>query len=358
FDDYTPLREVSEQRLTDEEGILFPIRDAWWYHPERTLGGGMKASQGDAFFVAPNPPFGAVFTYYLRDSLETKREQRQSAERDAKKEGEDTPYPGWDALREEEVEDPPAIVLTVRDASGMLVRRVEGQARAGFHRVAWDLRYPGTQPWSPNRGGGFFGGGGVLAPPGTYRAQLAKRVDGALTPLGDEQTFVVKPLRETVLPGMGPAEAVALHRRIAEIQRAVWGTGAALEEAMERVEAIKDVLHRSTVDDMSMRDEAVRIGERLWFLNEQLNGDSLKGNLGEPVEPTIGRWLFVASFGSALSTYGPTAHHQQNLAWAEEAFAEVRTELKQLIEKDLEALEARLEAADVPWTPGRGIPTP
>ncbi|MFP3942129.1 MAG: WD40/YVTN/BNR-like repeat-containing protein, partial [Thermoanaerobaculia bacterium] len=55
LDDYTPLRLASEE-LFEEEAALFPIRDAWWYVPRRPLGGGGKASQGDAFFLADNPP--------------------------------------------------------------------------------------------------------------------------------------------------------------------------------------------------------------------------------------------------------------------------------------------------------------
>jgi hypothetical protein len=58
----------SAEAISQREALLFPVRDALWYLPELTLGDfseGGKASQGDAFFVAPNPPFGAVFTYYL-----------------------------------------------------------------------------------------------------------------------------------------------------------------------------------------------------------------------------------------------------------------------------------------------------
>ena len=66
LDDYSPLRLVSEQSL-EQPATLFPVRDAWWYIPRRPLGGGEKANQGTDFFMAPNPPFGAVFTYYLKD---------------------------------------------------------------------------------------------------------------------------------------------------------------------------------------------------------------------------------------------------------------------------------------------------
>jgi hypothetical protein len=36
----------------------------------------------------------------------------------------------------------------------------------------------------------------------------------------------------------------------------------------------------------------------------------------------------------------------------------LRQALRQLIEVDLRDLERRLEAAGVPWTPGRGVPQP
>ena len=117
LDDYTPLRSVSNDQL-QQEATLFPVRDAWWYLPKLTLGDfevGGKGSQGDAYFVAPNPPFGAVFTYYLKDELKTAEARRQAEEKELAEAGEDTPYPGWDALREEELEEGPAIVLTVTD---------------------------------------------------------------------------------------------------------------------------------------------------------------------------------------------------------------------------------------------------
>ena len=37
LDDYSPLREVSEDML-EQEAHLFPVKDAWWYHQRRTLG--------------------------------------------------------------------------------------------------------------------------------------------------------------------------------------------------------------------------------------------------------------------------------------------------------------------------------
>ncbi len=131
--------------------MLFPVRDALWYLQRMPLGEfrtGSKASQGDAYYIADNPPFGAVITYYLPKAIQTAKEQRREREKEIEKQGGDTPYPGWDALRDEETEEEPAVVLTVRDSNGEVVRKLEGPAKAGFHRVAWDLRYPESSPWT------------------------------------------------------------------------------------------------------------------------------------------------------------------------------------------------------------------
>ncbi|NIM00733.1 MAG: glycosyl hydrolase, partial [Acidobacteria bacterium] len=181
--DYTPLRHVSEESL-ETEAQLFPVRTAKWYIERRPLGGGRKASQGEAYFTAPNPPFGATFTYHLADGYKTRKQKRQKEEQEIAREGGDTPTPGWDALIEEDLEPKPEIVLTVRDADGAVVRRLTGPAKAGFHRVAWDLRYPSMRPWTPPRADrpefDRRERGGPLAPPGTYSVEIAKRVDGKL----------------------------------------------------------------------------------------------------------------------------------------------------------------------------------
>ena len=56
--------------------------------PEGPLGLREKAFQGESFFTAPNPPFGAVFTYYLKDELKTKKKARLDAEKKAATKGE------------------------------------------------------------------------------------------------------------------------------------------------------------------------------------------------------------------------------------------------------------------------------
>ncbi len=352
LDDYSPLRQVSEE-LLEQEAALFPVKDAWWYLERRPLGGGEKASQGAAFFTAPNPPFGAVFTYYLRDGLKTRKETRREAEKETAEQGGDTPYPGWEELRREAREQPPAMVLTVRDAAGEVVRRLEGPVSAGFHRVAWDLREPSLHAWSPGGGGGFMPPVGVLAPPGTYSISLAQRVDSAVTELGEPQTFEVVRLSQTTLPGMEPAATAAFLRQVAELQRAASGAVALADETAERLAAIRQALTRSTV---SLEAEVTALESRLADLRLALAGDAQQGRMGVSQPPSIQGRLGTVMLGNRFSTYGPTPHHRRGYDIAVEQLAEVRQALNALVTFDLEVLEDKLEAAGVPWTPGRRVP--
>ncbi|HUK91710.1 MAG TPA: glycosyl hydrolase, partial [Blastocatellia bacterium] len=174
LDDYTALRNLKPEAL-QQSATLFPVRDAMMYIQSRPLGGTGKGFLGASFYVAPNPPFGATFTYYLKESLKTKKERRQQMERaadrpapkpkadadadtdqtksDAEKAAQKpVPYPTADQLREEAQESAPKVILTITDASGQVVRRITGPMAAGIHRVSWDLRYP-ANILTPPRGG-------------------------------------------------------------------------------------------------------------------------------------------------------------------------------------------------------------
>ncbi|HJZ11141.1 MAG TPA: glycosyl hydrolase, partial [Acidobacteriota bacterium] len=145
LDDITPLRLLTETSL-DQELLSYPAKESWMYIPEEPLGLPEKSFQGHSFFTAPNPPAGAVFTYYLKEEIKTRKKARQEKEKELIKEEKDVFYPSWEDLREEDREEEPAIAITVTDEEGNVVRRITGPATAGFHRVSWDLRYPPATP--------------------------------------------------------------------------------------------------------------------------------------------------------------------------------------------------------------------
>ena len=357
LDDYTPLRHVSQETL-EQEAELFPVKDAWWYVPKRPLIG-PKGSQGDAFYTAANPPFGAVITYYLSEDATTRFERRREKEKKIAEEGGDNPYPGWDEVRLEALEEAPGIVLTVRDASGAVVRRLSGPAKAGFHRVAWDLRYPSDAAWTPpgaDEGWNPLGSAGTLAAPGTYTVSLARRLDGRLEDLGKTQSFRAVPLRKGTLEGMPPARMVAALREVAEVQRAANAAVAAAGETGRRLAAIRETLMRSTVGDTALGGEVRELERRLAEIRMGLSGHQQKSDLGETQPPAVMGRLQAIGFGTGFSTYGPTPHHQRNFEIAKQELARLSQALRQLTDVDLPALGKKLDAAGVPWTPGRSVP--
>ncbi|MEE9601856.1 MAG: hypothetical protein V3V75_01020, partial [Thermoguttaceae bacterium] len=359
LDDYSPLRQVTKSMLQDGT-VLFPVRTTRWYVPRRPLGcdrDNCVSSHGDSMFTTPNPSFGAVFTYYLAEEIRSQKDERREREKPLEKEGEDTPFPGWDVVTEEALEDEPAIVLTVRDAAGNVVRYVEGPVKAGFHRVAWDLRYPETDPWKPEdpTDEPYITPAGVLAAPGMYTVSFGKRVDGKLEDLGQSHTFEVKSVREPTLTRASQDDRVVFARRVDELKRAAAGSVSAVDELVEAVDAMKSALVRSTAD-AALYDEANTIGQEASRLKDRLKTNPERQKLGDYGPVSIESRLNVAGFGARRQAYGPTATQERSLAIAGEEFAEISAALDKLIDQDFAALKSKLDAASVPWTPGRGVP--
>jgi len=356
LDDYTPLRTVTGEQL-QREATLFPVRDALWYIPSLPLGDfkeNGKASQGDGFFIAPNPPFGAVFTYYLKDGLKSRQEQRRENEKKLAAEGSDTPYPGWDAIRAEETEEAPAIVMTVTDVGGDIVRRIEGPVEAGFHRVAWDLRYPLSSPWTAEASGeSYIHIPGPLAAPGTYQVSLARRVNGQLTELGT-QSFDVVQMREPGLKGASPEQVVAFTRQVDDLNRQVQGAASAIKNFLTETGAIKQTLLRSGAA-LSLRDAVRALELELMGMQDRINDNVARDLYGDPGPVSISQRLNVVMMGTFRSSYGPTPTHVRSLEIAASEFSEVKTRLQEIHDTGLPALRRQLDEAGVPWTPHFGF---
>jgi photosystem II stability/assembly factor-like uncharacterized protein len=127
--DVAPLEELTGAVL-ESAAHLFDVRPAvlFEYHGAHALGGARA-------YAAPNPPFGAVLYYYLREAPDR----------------------------------PPR--LTVTDAVGNTVAVLKADAEPGLHRIVWDLHAAGGASRA-----------GPLVAPGDYAARLE---------VGD-QTFVKK----------------------------------------------------------------------------------------------------------------------------------------------------------------------
>ena len=359
LDDLSPLRGITEEAL-GAEARLFPVKDPWMYVPSYRLALRGKSFQGDSFYTAPNPPFGAVFTYYLKDGYKSRAERRREAEKELREAGEDVFYPDWEELRAEDREEKPAILLTVRDADGNVVRRLTGPTGKGFHRVAWDLRYPPASPTSlepfPTDNPFRDPPAGPLVAPGGYTVELASRVDGAVTVLASPESFNPRPLGLATLAAEDKPALLAFQQKVARLQRAVLGADRAAGEAAERLSFLRQAIDDTPAAAPELAERTRSLGGRLADLQVALTGDDTIGSRAEPAPPSIVEVVQDIVGAQWASTAPPTGTSEAAYAAAAAAFEPVLEELRRLIEDDLGALEADLEAVGGPWTPGR-VPT-
>jgi photosystem II stability/assembly factor-like uncharacterized protein len=354
LDDISPLRQLTSEVLA-REAHLFPVRRAPLYIESNPLGGAGAAWQGARFYTASNPPFGAVFTYYLKEELKTRRQRRQEAEREAARQGRDVFYPPWDSLKAEDREEEPSIILTIMDPEGRVVNRITGPARAGVHRVAWDLRYPAASLARSSEDGEearFAPNSGPYVVPGIYRVSLAKRLDGIETPLGEPQSFEVYHL-DAERPPRSFA-VLAFQRQTAELQRAVLGANALINETMSRIAALKRAVDQTPAPTGELARELRQLETRLRDVQEALNGDPTMARRQEPTPPSLVSRLNRISASLWSSTLGEvtqTQRRQYEIVASE--FGGILERLKTLVEVDLRRLEERAERAGVPWTSGR-----
>jgi photosystem II stability/assembly factor-like uncharacterized protein len=358
LDDYSPLREVSTSMLKSES-VLFPVRKAFWYVPKRPLGcgdPGCQGSQGDSYYVAPNPDFGATFSYYLPDGLKTRQETRREKEKEREKQNQNVVFADWDDVLMEQREDEPAILFTVTDSEGSVVRQIEGPVEAGFHRVSWNLRYPPLQAWAPQEAPeeDQDEGLGVLVAPGTYSVSMQRRLDGVLTDLEQSQRFDVVSIREPTFAGSTQEQRVIFETQIDELIRASQGTVKAVDAIIAELDAVKEVLERSTAD-ASLYEIANSLKQRLTVERERLNGNATREIFKDQAGVTLGERIWHARFDPGSSAYGPTPEQRESLQIGRALYDDVTEQLSALIDVEYAGLKEALDAARVPWTPGRGI---
>jgi photosystem II stability/assembly factor-like uncharacterized protein len=356
LDNYTPLRLLKPEMLK-QEGMLFPVKDALMYIQAQPLGGRGKSFQGESFYTADNPPFGATFTYYLKEELKTRKAKRQDAEKEALKKNTPVILPPFSDLRAEDEEEVPAVIFTVTDSTGRVVRRLNGPITAGVQRVSWDLRYPPpTLPPPPNpEGEDPFNDGpsGPLVMPGTYKVSVAKRVDGVMTTIGQSQEFQVVVEGQASMPAADRTALVDFQQKVARLQRAVQGALDAANALKPRLVLIKRALAETPAAGDKLLDDVAALDKRTNEILRALRGDNALRARNINLPPSIGERVGDIVGSQRMSTARPNQSQMNQYSAAAQDFENTLGQLRQLIEGDLARLEKQMEAAGAPWTPGR-----
>ncbi len=357
LDDYTPLRVLARHPdVLEEPAEVFPVADALLYVPKTPIGGRGKVFQGESYYIAENPAFGATFTWHLKESIQTIKDQRQEKEKELREEGKAVPYPSFDEMRAEDDEAEPYVLLTITDADGNAVDRIREPAKKGMHRTTWNLRYPPTSPvmlkrdeptlpWQLEDDGPF-----VL--PGTYYVSLGTVVDGEYTELAAKVPFEVNTLDNTTLPAEDRAALVAFLKDVEELGRSVYGAVRVQRDLSNRMDFLKTAIRETPSAPVEMMQQVREAEKKLNEIRRKLNGDYSLARRQFETMPSITDRVGSITYGMWYSTSAPTRTAQMNYDIAAEEFTPVYNELKAVYE-NVQKMEEQLEGYGAPYTPGR-----
>ncbi len=351
LDDYSPLRHLQPGLLT-AEGTILPVKDALLYIEKDPLTGDEQGWQGDNFYHASNPPFGAVVTYYIKESYKTRKQKRKETEKESEKKMSDVKIPTYDESRAEKDEDAPAVIFTIRDQSGAVVRTLKGEHTSGVHRITWDLRYSSLEPVTAASAADGKNASWFVVP-GKYSVTMSKRIDGVETPLGQAVSFNVVPLGRPSIPASDRSALVAFQQKASRLQRSVLATHNYLNEVRGIVTAMKAALMQTQGETSTLRASVVALERELTGIKRLFTGDEIITRRNDAAPPSIFSRMSSMTDSFISSTADVTATQQKAYRLALEEFGAAYARLKKISEQDLPVLNKTLDSLMAPITPGR-----
>ncbi|MEQ9568562.1 MAG: hypothetical protein RLN75_00095 [Longimicrobiales bacterium] len=308
IDDLGPLQHLAEARAAGAP-FLMPVQPQMVFTPDRSVSTG---TTGNRDYTGDNPPVGATVSYLLP--------QRAADVR-----------------------------LEIVDGGGAVVRTLDAAGAAGLHHVPWDFR--ADAPWSgppeePQGGGGFgFGGGqGPLVVPGAYTARLTvgetvleRPVEARPDPMVILTMAQLRELYDLRVEHLGlNARLQIAQRAVADAREEVQGMEAALDAHGSAPEALGEQVS-AALREIEAARQMLGSGGRFGG-----GGDSVQGALS-------------GAFGIHSATVMPTAAERAALERGAERLPEAEAAVDAVVTGTLPELRAALDAAGVPWTPGRGV---
>lgn len=338
--DYSPLRHVSEELLT-KRAAFFPIKPVKSYLKRSRLGWGGRGFAGATYWAAANPPYGAVFTISITEKTQTLREARME------RQGQDGwKYPTMEEFRAESFEQSPEMFLTIRDASGEIVRRLGAPRGVGIHRVVWDLSRV-----SLNTTDGSLGGGsGSQVPPGTYTVQLSLLKDAKVEDLTSPEPFEVRALNLNPRAA-SPEQRLAkedFRKQVESLQREMTRVDNVLSQLDGRNAKMRRAITQTPGANLAMLERCEQLRIRLRAARQTFSGDPEYAKRLEPEGISLWGRLGIALDGVRESSEPVSGIAKEQYSFAKAAFDTVATDVES-IRKDLEALGEALDASGAPW---------
>jgi len=336
LDDITPLEQL-DSKVLNSDLHLFDIRPtvAWRIY-------GHKGNTGHQFFVAHNPPYGALISFYLKSKPE---EKEQVAITILDKEGK----------KVREITCGAALSAGVRPAGGPgpAAGGPACEPKPGINRVNWDLRYTSPAEPTPEQreaiAAGFFTGPrGPMVEPGEYTVKIA---------VGKNEVSKSVTVEEDPRIVISPADRASRRQALTQLydlaktadrgQKTVTGLKNALAAAMESwkqsgapkiPESIQKAAEALTKQVDEIHGKFVAAQQPLGFAGPPLTYTP------PPFSQRVGRLM------GALEGYtaAPTPQQAEQLETVSKLLGETMGRLQKLVDEDLANLNKMMNETGVP----------
>jgi len=326
IDDITPLERLAEAERMSAGIYLFPAKPALLFNYNNSYPGGLRGagSLGERSYSAPNPPFGATLTYYVKDSLPKGR----------------------------------TLTLAIFDSTNRRIRDLTVNTKKGLHRATWDLRLAAPY-FNPRPQGNRGQPQGAFVLPGRYTARLTLSGRGASVMATSVETQVT--VNADPLVQLSAAEYRSLHDmrlRAASEQARVQGVVRTAEQLKEQITEVKNALKNLTGAD-SLSRQANAVDSDLDDILEKVRGrqgpDANDADDKNRFRPSIQERVNGVANEIGDVTSPPTQLQRETLDLAMKDLEREVARLNAILATRVPALNRALDAAGVPWTVGRPI---
>jgi hypothetical protein len=301
LDDLSPLERASESILTSDIH-LFEVAPATHFRLY-----GRKGNTGHKWFAAPNPPYGAVINYYVKDKPKDE------------------------------------VKITITDKSGAVVRDLKGPKEAGLNRMVWDLRLnpPAPPPEGQAGGGGFFGTPrGPRVMPGVYVVKIIagdKTATSNVTVQEDPRIQIVEADRGKLSDAIG---------RVYALQKSADGARRTMQSLKTQIATLQTSLKDNPEVPKAVNDSVQKLADDLTAIQKKLvstpdNTGGAGPALPDEPRPLSGQITGVA-FGLDSYTAAPTADELVRIDDLAKQLKDLIAELNKFVAEDVANVNKQL----------------
>ena len=348
LDDYSILRDLTFENLK-QEAYIFPVKTALEYIPTNPLGLRGRGHQGEAFYLAKNPEFGATIRYYMQKSPESLIEKRKK-----EMENGELIYPSNDQFFAEDNDESAYLLFVIKDKNGNEVRKIKTNASQGINSVNWNIRYTTTSPinLTVQKPGRYSNADeGPLALPGTYSVEFYLCQNGNVTKMGNSQSFEVKALQNSSLARQTD-ENIVFKNKLAELRRQFFGTSSQLNDLSDQLKYIKAAIQNYPTADLAWLKEVKSLEMVIVEINGLMWGQAHLSKRDVETLPGTGGRIETIVYQTWYSTSNPTTTQKEQFEIANDEYAGIKTKVLN-VQNKITSLEEKLNTKGVPYTPRR-----